>query len=163
MSDHEIGAFIANIVKNLEKNGFPDKRVSLPLEKLYESAYNKDLNFNRVLEFLSEKEIQHEKTAEKIIFFSGPKREVVTVVEPDAPTADASSASGMPDMADVMGGIDGMDSDMFSNPKFKGMMDQAMNMMKNMSPEQLADIQKMAEEMTPEQREEMMNKAKDMM
>jgi hypothetical protein len=163
MSDHETGVFIANIVKNLEKNGFPDKRVSLPLEKLYESAYNKGLNFNRVLEFLAEKDIQHEKTAEKIVFYSAPKEvakaEAEIVVENDD-SSPASSMDAPPSMEDMMKGMGG---DMFSNPKFKGMMDQAMNMMKNMSPEQLSEIQKMAENMSPEERDDMMKKAKDLM
>ena len=38
-----------------------------------------------------------------------------------------------------------------------------MNMMKNMSPEQLSEIQKMAENMSPEERDDMMKKAKDLM
>src|SRR5690606_31586434 len=69
MSD-KTGEFIANLINNLSKNGFPEKKVALPLEALYESAHNKGVNFNKVLTFLSEeKEIAHEKTPTKIIFF----------------------------------------------------------------------------------------------
>ena len=69
MNNKEYGVFIVKIIETLKKNGFPAKRVSLPLEKMYEVAFNKGLNFNKVLEFLKEKNIDHEKTPEKIIFF----------------------------------------------------------------------------------------------
>jgi hypothetical protein len=72
--------FIDNLVRILEKNGYPQKRVALPLERLYESAYEKQLNFNKALELLLSRGIDHEKTAQKIIFFP---RESATAVESD--------------------------------------------------------------------------------
>jgi hypothetical protein len=61
--------FVANLVRVLEKHGYPDKRVALPLEKMYEVAYEKQLSFNKALEQLRERGIDHEKTNDKIIFF----------------------------------------------------------------------------------------------
>ena len=62
-------SFIEQIKKNLEKNGFPDKRVSLPTEKMYEIADQKDLSFNTVLKELREKyEIDSEVGPDKIVF-----------------------------------------------------------------------------------------------
>ena len=55
MQNNDYGEFIVKIMSTLEKNGFPEKRVSLPLEKMYESAHAKGLNFNKVLEFLEKK------------------------------------------------------------------------------------------------------------
>jgi hypothetical protein len=67
---HTVTTMADNIKRNLTKNGFPVKSVSLPLERLYESAHTHGLNFNKVLEALEQDGIVHEKTAEKIIFSS---------------------------------------------------------------------------------------------
>lgn len=61
--------FVDNVVRNIERHGFPDKRVSLPLERMYEAAHGKGLNFNKVLASLEERGIYHEKTNDKVIFF----------------------------------------------------------------------------------------------
>ena len=47
-----IETFVANITRTLEKNGYPGKRVALPLERMYEVAHEKGLNFNKALEVL---------------------------------------------------------------------------------------------------------------
>lgn len=61
--------FIENILKILNNNGFPAKRVSLPTEKMYEAADNKGFSFNTVLQELKEKHnIDAEIGTEKIIF-----------------------------------------------------------------------------------------------
>lgn len=65
-------AFLNNIEQVLTKNGYPDQRVSLPLERMYAVAHEKQLNFNKALAMLSERGIDHEKTTEKIIFFPRP-------------------------------------------------------------------------------------------
>lgn len=117
--------FVANITRTLEKNGYPGKRVALPLERMYEVAHEKGLNFNKAIELLGAQGIDHEKTAEKVIFF--PKV---------APVADGA--------------------------KMDAMFQQAQEMMKNMSPEQLKAIQDMVANMTDDQKLEMMKQAKNM-
>lgn len=73
--------FVLHILKILQTNGFPGKRVSLPTEKMYEVAYNKGLNFNQVLESLKKAhQIDAQITTDKIIFFpleitQAPKKE----------------------------------------------------------------------------------------
>lgn len=67
-----IDTFVANITRTLEKNGYPAKRVALPLERMYEVAHEKGLNFNKALEALQAQGIEHEKTTEKVIFFPKP-------------------------------------------------------------------------------------------
>jgi hypothetical protein len=59
------------ILKNLEMNGFPEKKVSLPLEKMYEVADEKGENLNTILEELKTAGVDHEKTADKIVFKNG--------------------------------------------------------------------------------------------
>ncbi len=63
-----IQSMAENIMRNLAKHGFPGNSVSLPLERLYESAHRDGVNFNKVLEHLDAQGIGHEKTTEKIIF-----------------------------------------------------------------------------------------------
>lgn len=61
--------FIEKILQTLKTNGFPEKRVSLPTEKMYEAADNKGLSFNNVLEHLrTEHHIDSQIGSEKIIF-----------------------------------------------------------------------------------------------
>ena len=127
MTQHENtqGEFIVKIIDTLNKNGFPEKKVSLPLEKLYESAHAKGINFNRILEFLSEKEdIHHEKEGDRIIFSKG---------------APQPATGFMPGM------------DAFKNMDMGMLMQQAQEMMKQMSPEQIAEAQNMVKNMSPDQ------------
>lgn len=60
--------FIALIMKNLTKNGFPHKRVSLGLETMYERAEDRGLSMNNVLDELGNRGVIHEKKGDKIIF-----------------------------------------------------------------------------------------------
>lgn len=61
--------FIEKILQTLKSNGFPEKRVSLPTEKMYEVSESKGFSFNQVLEQLK---VEHEVSAEigpdKIVF-----------------------------------------------------------------------------------------------
>jgi hypothetical protein len=61
--------FIFKIMQTLKSNGFPEKRVSLPTEKMYEVADNKGLSFNVVLQELkANHNIDAEIGPEKIVF-----------------------------------------------------------------------------------------------
>lgn len=61
--------FSDKILQTLKSNGFPEKRVSLPTEKMYEAADNKGLSFNQVLELLkTEHGIAADIGPEKVIF-----------------------------------------------------------------------------------------------
>lgn len=61
--------FIDHILKILSTNGFPQKRVSLPTEKMYEAADNKGFSFNQVLDELkASHNIEAQIGPDKIIF-----------------------------------------------------------------------------------------------
>lgn len=61
--------FTEKIIQTLKTNGFPEKRVSLPTDKMYEAADNKGLSFNDVLaELKSVHQIDSKIGPEKIIF-----------------------------------------------------------------------------------------------
>lgn len=131
------GEFILKILQTLDQNGFPDKKVSLPLEKLYESAHAKGINFNRILEFLSEKEgISHQKEGDRIIFSKS--------VPPDTEQTASSPFSGF-----NMDGLKNMD--------LGSIMSQAQELMKNLSPDQISKAQEFVKNMPPEQMEKMAN------
>lgn len=61
-------AFIKQIKNNLEANGFPAKKVSFDVEKMYELADNKGLSFNTVLDELKKENIDSEISTEKVLF-----------------------------------------------------------------------------------------------
>lgn len=61
--------FAKLILKNLEANGFPGKKVSLPTEKMYEKADEKGLSLNQVLDYMrTEYLVDNTIEVEKIIF-----------------------------------------------------------------------------------------------
>lgn len=61
--------FIDKVINTLNSNGFPEKRVSLPTEKMFESADNKGFSFNTVLNKMrDEYQINSVIEGEKIIF-----------------------------------------------------------------------------------------------
>jgi hypothetical protein len=160
--ENKFNDFVEKVLKNLHKNGFPEKKVAFPLEKMYEAADDTDISFNKVLDTLKAQGIDHIKTPEKIIFSKH--------AEP--------AYSGMP-------GLDGINPDMFSNlnpdmlkgfnpdmlkginlDMFKGMdmsklMSMASEMMKNMTPEQMEAVKKQYENMSDEERREMLENAKN--
>ena len=125
--------FIEQILSNLKNHGYPEKRVSLPLEKMYEVADNKGLNFNSVLKKLKEDhKTDHSIETEKVIFF--PLRETPFSLNPDE----------------------------LKNMNPDDLKKQAEEMMKTMGPEQMAEIQKAFANMSPEEKEEIMRKGKEM-
>ncbi len=61
--------FITHILSILKTNGFPEKRVSLPTEKMFEAADKKGFSFNKVIDQLkADHGIEAQIGADKIIF-----------------------------------------------------------------------------------------------
>lgn len=131
-------AFVEHIERQLAKHGYPEQRVSFPIERMYESAAAKELSFNKVLEVLAERGIAHEKTPEKIIFL--PSTEAQTV--PD------------------LGTFAGFDPSMLAGLSTEQLLAAAQTAMQKMSPEQLTAMRGMIEGMTPEQQAEMIEQAR---
>jgi len=158
------GEFIANLLKNLAQNGFPEKKVALPLEKLYESAHNKNVNLNKVLSFLlEEKNIDHEKTSTKIIFSP-------SISVPDDSAENPSSAiPGFENMEDIIkmgqemfGNVLNPDLLKDNNMGMASLAEKARAMMATMSPEQLKNLQKIVNNIPSDKKAELMKKAKDL-
>jgi len=60
--------FLESLYKNLESNGFPQKNVSFPIEKIYEFADKLDVNFNQIREEIQKLMIETVTEGDKIIF-----------------------------------------------------------------------------------------------
>ncbi|MCO4756150.1 MAG: hypothetical protein KC478_16835 [Bacteriovoracaceae bacterium] len=90
--------FIDKIVKTLNTNGFPDKKVSLPTEKMYEAADNRGLSFNKVMDQMkNDLQIESEIGPEKIIF---------TKVEPVQDFSQMGSDDMMKKAQEMMASMD---------------------------------------------------------
>lgn len=61
-------AFIEMILKNLHANGFPNKRVTFDIEKIYEAADKKGFSFNSIIPDLNQQGVAVEIQTEKILF-----------------------------------------------------------------------------------------------
>ncbi|MEZ4742044.1 MAG: hypothetical protein R3B45_06315 [Bdellovibrionota bacterium] len=125
--NNDVGHFIADIQNTLNKNGFPEKKVALPLEKMYEVAHKKGINFNKVLNFLESKGVWHTKTAEKIIFSSNASE----VNAEELPTGEVHLQEEQKTNSDTF------DFSMFAGMDLNQLMKSATEMMKNMTPEQM--------------------------
>ena len=131
--------FIKQIKENLKGNGFPEKKVSLPLEKMYEIADSKGLSFNDVLREMKENHgIESLLETERVIFSSTAQK--------DAESKEPFSFN--PEE------LKNMDQDELK--------DKAQSFMKSMSPEQMAEIQKTFANMSQEEKDEIMRKGKEM-
>jgi hypothetical protein len=131
-------AFVEHVAKQLDKNGYPERSVSFPIERMYEAAAAKGLSFNKVLEVLAERGVAHEKTPEKVIFSPA-------IAEPAFPAG---------------GAFPGLDPSMFAGMSREQLMAAAQAAMQQLGPEQLEAMRAMVEGMTPEQQAEMMEQAK---
>lgn len=141
MNENEVN-LKETIVKNLEQNGFPEKSVTLPLEKLYEVADNKEANLNKILDSLREEGLSIDlQTANDRILFSKK-----TVTE------------------NPFAGLDPNDFDLnnIDMSDKEGLKNKAQEFMKNMTPEQMSSIKQMFDNMTPEQREEILKKGREL-
>ncbi len=124
------------IEKNLRNNGFPQKTVSLPLEKLYEVADKKGVNLNTILDSYRSNGVSVTSNGDKIIF--------------QANSGDKRSP------------LDGLDLSELNSMNKNELMEKYNELMKNITPDQLSEIKNMYEKMTPNEREEIMRKSKEM-
>ena len=131
--------FISQIEENLKRNGYPDKKVSLPLEKMYEVADSKGLSFNAVLKVMKEEHgVEGLLETDRVIF---------SPVKENQSTPNSPFSLNPEDLKN-------MDQDELK--------EKAQSFMKSMSPEQMAEIQKTFNNMSQEEKDELMKKGKEM-
>ena len=140
-----LSKFVENVVQNLEKNGFPHRRVAFPLERMYESAAAKGTSFNKVLDALAARGIAHEKTPEKVIFL------------PAASEVSEAPASPFPGGANPFAGLDLRALEGLSPDQ---MMAAAAQFVQQMTPEQLAMIRGLVENLSDAEKSELVERAR---
>jgi hypothetical protein len=145
MTEHtDLERFAELVEANLRKQGFPERKVAFPLERLYESAHAKGVNFNQVLALLAARGIEHEKTPEKVIF---------SAARPSVPEAAPSPFGGA---------FPGLDPSVLQNMSPEQMMAMVGQLMQQLSPEQLASLQGMVGNMSDEERAQMLEQARQL-
>jgi hypothetical protein len=154
MSDTAYRAFVQSIIDNIKKNGFPDKKVSLPLEQLYEAAHRRGINLNKVLETLEGIQIAHVKTPEKIVFYPKDRETAPREKGHPAKAAPGPSPGPSPDL------FAGLDPSMLGNLDASGLMQVAADMMKRLNPEQLRSLKDMYDNLSDEEKAAMIENAK---
>ena len=164
LNDPEYRKFVQNVIDNIKRNGFPEKKVSFGLERLYDAAEHKGINLNKVLQTLDDIQIAHEKTPEKIIFFPKPATESEPADQPESRGFDPGMFNGV-DMS-MFSGLDpamfsGLDMNAVKNMSLPQMLGWVGKLMKNMTPEQMNSIKNMYENMSEEQKASIMEKAKE--
>lgn len=114
--------FISKIIETLNSNGFPDKKVSLPTEKMFEAADKRGFSFNKVIDELYKiHNIECKIGAEKIIFSSATQSQ---------PSAEQSPADMMKQAQEMMAKMDPEE------------LRKLQEMFMNMSPEEKEEIMK---------------------
>lgn len=58
-----------SIINSITKNGFPEKKVSLPFQAIFKACKNSDVSLSAVLKNLEKQQIYNEKSGDKILFF----------------------------------------------------------------------------------------------
>lgn len=125
--------FIEQIVKNLELNGFPAKKVSLPTEKMFEIADTKGFSFNAVMdEMNSSMQILGVIEGDKIVFSKAVEN------------------------------MSGFDMSAFEGLSESEQMAKAQEMMSKMDPAQLQGMKDIFMNMSEEEKADIMKKGKDL-
>ncbi|MBN2145140.1 MAG: hypothetical protein JW774_11000 [Candidatus Aureabacteria bacterium] len=128
----EIEQIIETIRTNLEKNGYPAKRVSFPKMALINFINKHDFELEDVLGEMQLKDIFHEVREDRIIFSSNK----------ETPSEFDFSVLNKMDPAWIR--------------------QQAEMMMKHLTPEQLEEVRKKYEAMDPEEKRKVLEMAKNM-
>lgn len=148
--------FIDKIVSTVEANGYPEKKVSLPLAKVQGAAESRGLDLDMILSRLGMKGFYGSISGEKLIFTDAQEEESSTGSNP---FANMGNIGGMGGMADMLGG---MDLGALQNMSQEELMGQVGKIMESMTPEQQQGMMDMYQNMSDEDKEQILNKGKDM-
>ncbi len=90
-----------NILSSIKKNGYPEKKVSLPFQAIFKACKNNDVSLSAVLKKLEEQNVMNEISDDKILFFSKDFKE--------KPTADKPPEFSEKMVSEAMKKMEGMD------------------------------------------------------
>ena len=121
-----------NILYSIKKNGFPEKKVSLPFQAVFKVCKENGQSISEVLKSLESQEVNSRIQGDKILFFSGSETE-----EPKQA---------------------GKEEFQFSDE----MMAEAMEKLNQFDPNELERMKQQVMGMSPEERENLLKQAQDM-
>ncbi|MCH2207520.1 MAG: hypothetical protein MK132_16810 [Lentisphaerales bacterium] len=145
--------FIEKIISTVEANGYPEKKVSLPLAKVKGAAESRGLDLDMILSRLGMKGFYGNVSGEKLIF---------SETQEDQSSAGANPFANMGNMGGMADMLGGMDLSALQNMSQEELMEQVSNLMGNMTPEQQQGMMDMYQNMSDEEKEQILNKGKDM-
>ena len=140
--------FIDFIKQTIEKNGFPEKKVALPLAKVQSAAENKGLDLDMILSRLGMFGFHGNIVGDKIVF-----------ADHQQAMPQTSPVDQLGGMSDMLGGLD---LGALKNMSQEDLMGQVSDLMGNMTEEQQQNMMDMYQNMSPQEKEKIMGKAKDM-
>lgn len=121
-----------SILYSLKKNGFPEKKVSLPFQSLFKACKKVELNLSDVLKSLEAQEILNKVEGDRIMFFHKTSAESVE--------------------SEVRKNFD------FSDERVQA----AMDAISSMPPQELEKLKKQVAELSPEEKNDLLKKAADL-
>ncbi|MCM8531686.1 MAG: hypothetical protein NE330_11035 [Lentisphaeraceae bacterium] len=140
--------FIDKIISTIEANGYPEKKVSLPLPKVQAACESKGLELDMILSRLGMKGFYGKVSGEKLIFSEVKEEE-----------SAANPFENMGGMGDMFGG---MDMSALQNMSQEEIMGQVSKLMETMTPEQQEGMMDMYKNMSDEDKEQLLDKGKGM-
>ena len=136
---------IEQIKINIEKNGFPEKQVALPYNKIIENVNKLNLNLELFLSRLELFDIYTKQDGERLIFSSSPQAVETTT------SSDKSQNI-----------FNQLNLDELKNMNKGELMKKVATLMKDITPEQMTQMKDMYENMTPEQKQQVQDKGKEL-
>ena len=129
--------FVEKITANLERNGFPEKKVSLPLQKVEAAAAADELDLEMILSRLSMGGIYSCQFEGKIYFAA----EAISAADFSSAPVEPAPGAGF-DPSSLFGGSM-PDLSAFAGKDPQEMQQQAMQMMNDMDPQQRQQLMEM--------------------
>ncbi len=126
---------VKSILATLEKNGFPEKKVTLPFQAIFKSCKNHDTTLSNVLNHLKTSDILHETIGDRILFYH-------KTLSPSK-TKEATGPGTDP----------GISEEAYT---------EAMEKLKQMDPQEVERIKKQVMDMSPDEQADLMKKAQEM-
>ena len=127
---------IKSILSALEKNGFPEKKVTLPFQAIFKSCKKHETTLSNVLNHLKTSDILHETIGDRILFY----HETLSPAKKEEKEEGERTDFGISEKAYA----------------------EAMEKLKEMDPKEVERIKEQVMNMSPEERADMMKKAQEM-
>jgi len=124
---------VKSILSALEKNGFPEKKVALPFQAIFQSCKKHETTLSNVLNHLKTSDILNETIGDRILFYH--------------------KTLSPPKKAEEEAGVSGISAEAYAD---------AMEKLKQMDPKEVERMQEQVMNMSPEEQAELMKKAQEM-